>query len=95
MAQLAQIDVVVSPRHYNLVLGLMLDKPAIAIAYDSKHEALLEGFGLGRYCQPIDNVNVDLLIEQFTDLDARVEEIRILLRKRTAEYRRRFVAGRV
>ena len=43
LAQLAQVDIVVSPRFHNLVLGLMLNKPVISLSYDSKHDALLRG----------------------------------------------------
>jgi len=87
LTQLAQLDVVVSPRFHNLILALMLNKPVISISYDPKSDALLEGFGLGKYCQPIDDLNVDTLIAQFLDLDARIEEIKPLLRDKTEEYR--------
>lgn len=88
LAQLASTDLVVSPRYHNLILALMLNKPVIAISYDPKSDVLLEGFGLGRYCQPIDNLKVDTLIDQFIELEGKLEEIEPLLRQRTEEYRK-------
>jgi polysaccharide pyruvyl transferase WcaK-like protein len=87
LTQLAQVDVVVSPRFHNLILGFMLNKPAISISYDPKSDALLEAFGLGKYCQPICNLTVDALVAQFLELEAKVEEIRPLLRERAEQYR--------
>ena len=88
LAQLALTDVVVSPRFHNLILALMLNKPVISISYDPKHEALLEGFDLGRYCQPINGLNVDVLIKHVIEVEASREERKPLLRQRTEEYRK-------
>jgi polysaccharide pyruvyl transferase WcaK-like protein len=88
LAQLALTDVVVSPRFHNLILALMLNKPVISISYDPKSDALLEGVGLGRYCQPIDNLKADTLIDQFIELEGRLEKIKPLLRERTEEFRK-------
>ena len=88
LAQLALTDVVVSPRFHNLILALMLNKPVISISYDPKSDALLEGVGLKRYCQPIDSLRVDTLIDQFTELEVRLEKIKPLLREKTEEFRK-------
>lgn len=88
LAQLALTDVVVAPRFHNLILALMLNKPVLSISYDPKGNALLEAVGLGRYSQPIDNLKVDALVDQFIELEGRLEEIKPLLRQRTEEYRK-------
>ena len=87
LTQLADVDVVVSPRLHNLILGLMLNKPVISISYDPKTDALLEGIGLGEYRQPIDNVNVATLVDQFIDLEAKSQTIHHLVSQRVEEYR--------
>lgn len=87
LAQLDQADVVVSPRFHNLILALMLNKPVISLSYDPKNDTLLQGFGLGKYCQPVDKVDVDLLIDQFIDLEARIDEITPSLRQSVNAYR--------
>jgi polysaccharide pyruvyl transferase WcaK-like protein len=66
----------------------MLNKPVISISYDPKSDALLEGVGLKRYCQPIDTLRVDTLIDQFIELEVRLEKIKPLLRERTEEFRK-------
>jgi len=87
--QLAGVDVVVSPRFHNLILGLMLNKPIISLSYDPKSDALLESIGLGDYCQNIDDVELDLLISQFNDLEARSEELKTMIFQRVGAYRDR------
>jgi len=88
LSQLAATDLVISPRYHNLILGLMLGRPVISISYDPKNDSLLEGVGLGRYCQPINDLKVDTLIDQFIELEGSLEKIKPLLRQRTEEYRK-------
>jgi polysaccharide pyruvyl transferase WcaK-like protein len=87
LAQLAQVDLIVSPRFHNLLLGLMFDVPGVSISYDPKNDALQEGIGLGQYRQSLAELDVKKLIEQFTDLEARRAEIKPMIRKRAVEYR--------
>jgi polysaccharide pyruvyl transferase WcaK-like protein len=87
LKHLSHTELIVSPRFHNLVLGVMLGKPVIAISYDPKDDALLEAVGLAGYCQPINDINVDRLIEQFCDLERRSEVLRPLLRQKAEEYR--------
>ena len=89
LPQLAEADFIVSPRFHNLLLGLMLNIPAISISYDPKNDALLESVGLGKYCQPITALDVKKLIDQFTDLEEHATEIKTIIRKVAAENRRR------
>jgi len=87
-AQVALTDVVVSPRFHNLILGLLLNKLVMSISYDPKNDALLQRFGLGRYCQPIDSLDVERLIEQFIDLERHGAARLPVLRERAGECRR-------
>lgn len=89
VAQLVQTDVVISPRFHNLVLAIMLNKPVLSISYDAKNDALLGGFGLAKYCQPIGDVNVGKLIEQFLEVESTSDQIRVRLRKTVDDYRTR------
>jgi polysaccharide pyruvyl transferase WcaK-like protein len=89
LKQLATVDVVVSPRFHNLILGLMLGIPVVSLSYDPKHDALLEAFDLGKYCHDIGNFDVNLLTAQLLELDAMSDSITPLLRVRTSEYRER------
>ena len=83
----SKADIVVSPRFHNLLLGLMMDIPAISISYDPKNDCLLEGVGLGDYRQALTELDVYKLIDQFTRLTAQVEQVKPLIAERSAEYR--------
>jgi polysaccharide pyruvyl transferase WcaK-like protein len=87
IAQIAQVDIVVSPRFHNLLLGLMMDIPAISISYDPKNDCLLEGVGLGDYRQALTELDVKKLIEQFTQLTGRIDEVKPLIAEKSTEYR--------
>jgi hypothetical protein len=43
---------------------------------------------LGGYCQPLDDLNVGRLIEQFIQLEGRFESLKARLSQKTEEYRR-------
>jgi polysaccharide pyruvyl transferase WcaK-like protein len=85
--QLAQVDIVVSPRFHNLLLGMMMDIPAISISYDPKSDALLEGVGLGRYRQALFELDVQVLIKQFVELQAMTNEVIPMIREKAGQYR--------
>jgi polysaccharide pyruvyl transferase WcaK-like protein len=87
VAQLAKVDIIVSPRFHNLLLGLMLNIPVVSISYDPKNDALLEGFGLGKYRQALTDLDVQKLIDQFIDLEARADELTPTFSKKAAECR--------
>ncbi len=88
LSQLAVTDLVVSPRYHNLLLALMLNKPVISLSYDPKNDSLLEGVGLGRYCQPLDELDVGRLIKQLIELEGSFESLKARLSQKTEEYRR-------
>jgi polysaccharide pyruvyl transferase WcaK-like protein len=86
--QIAQVDVVISPRFHNLLLGMMMNIPAISISYDPKNDALLESVGLGRYRQALFELDVRILIRHFVELQERIQEIKPMISKSADEYRR-------
>ncbi len=86
--QLAQVDMVVSPRFHNLLLGMMMNIPAISISYDPKSDALLEGVGLGKYRQALFDLDVQILIQQFIELQERIQEVKPMISEKANEYRR-------
>lgn len=68
LEQIEATDLVVATRFHNVLLAIILNIPVISIGYDAKNNVLMESFGFGRYCQDIDNFNVDLLANQFEEL---------------------------
>lgn len=88
LAQLATIDILVSPRFHHLVLALMLNIPAISISYNEKNDWLMAGMGLGEYCQDIGRLDVKKLTEQFVKIEKDAENLKHYARQKTEEYRR-------
>jgi polysaccharide pyruvyl transferase WcaK-like protein len=70
MRQIAKTDVVVATRYHNVVCALKLGKPTVSIGYAKKNDVLMAERGLGRFCQHVERLDVDLLIGQFGHLIA-------------------------
>jgi polysaccharide pyruvyl transferase WcaK-like protein len=87
LLQLASVDVVASSRFHNVLLGLMLGKPAMAISYHEKFQPLMSGVGLDEFCCDIEQIDVDELIGKIVKLveDAPAIEARLALK--TESYR--------
>jgi polysaccharide pyruvyl transferase WcaK-like protein len=63
-------DIVVATRFHNVVCALKLGRPTISVGYADKNDVLLADMGLGGFCQHIEKLDVELLIEQFIALVA-------------------------
>lgn len=89
MGQIADTDLVVATRFHNIVAALKLGRPVLSIGYASKNDELLAEMGLADFCQHIETLDVDRLIDQFSALrQARTEHGRRIC-ERVAVYRRR------
>ena len=87
LSQLASVDIVVSSRFHNLLLGLMLGKPAIAISYHEKFQPLMNGVGLEQFCQDIEQIDIDELIKKVVTLVEDVPRIKSQIALKTESYR--------
>jgi len=88
LAQLAITEMVVATRFHNIVLALLLNKPVVSIAYDPKIDALMAEAGLAAYCQPIDDADLQKLIEKFSRLEANSETVKADLMQQVEQHRR-------
>ena len=61
--------------------------PVVSISYDPKNDALLDGFGLTKYHQPLTELDVQKLIAQFVELESRADELAPTLSNKASEYR--------
>jgi polysaccharide pyruvyl transferase WcaK-like protein len=68
MGIISRCDMVVATRFHNVVGALALGKPVISIGYAQKNDMLLQGMGLGDFCQHIERLDPDLLERQFSQL---------------------------
>jgi len=87
LSQLATTKVVVASRFHNLLLALMLGKPALAISFHEKDDSLMTAVGLQEFCQDIANLDVSTLIEQFVRLEKNADRLRQEIRLKTKSYR--------
>ena len=87
LTQLATTDVVVSPRFHNIVLGIMLNKPVISLAYHEKFMSLMTDMGLPEYCQHLDDLDVGKLIEQLKSLEKTTTSHLSYVKRKMEEYR--------
>jgi polysaccharide pyruvyl transferase WcaK-like protein len=87
LSQLSSVDLVVSSRFHNLVLAVMLGKPVFAISYHEKFQPLMDGVGLGGFCQDIEQIDVDELIGKVSILREDVPAIKLHIARETERYR--------
>ncbi len=88
LSQLAATDIVVSPRFHNILLALMLCKPVVSLSYHKKFESIMSEVGLKEYCQDIDQLDIDKLIEQFTDIEKNANNFKPYIKLRTEACRK-------
>jgi len=88
LSQLAATKVVVASRFHNLLLALMLGKPALAISFHEKDDSLMAAMGLQEFRQDIANLDVSALIEQFVRLEQNADRLSQQIRRKTKGYRR-------
>jgi polysaccharide pyruvyl transferase WcaK-like protein len=87
LCQLAQSDVVVATRFHNVLLSLLVEKPVISVSYNQKNDDLMADMGLGAYCQPIRELDVRRLQEQFQQLVANAGTVRQQIAVQTTRQR--------
>ncbi len=62
--EMSTAEVVVASRFHNLICALRLARPCVSIGYAEKSRLLLRDLDLEGYCQEIQELNPDLLVEQ-------------------------------
>jgi len=87
MQQLSTVDFVIASRYHNVLLALLLGKPALSMSYEAKNEALMSDLGLGDYCQTLDELDLEQLLQQFQRLERNADSLRALMAERAAANR--------
>ena len=85
MVAMQQVNSVIAMRYHNLICALKLCKPTVSIGYSPKHDVLMAGMGLERYCQSVDTLDMARLKVQFEELEGRSAELRHYMQERNAE----------
>ena len=86
MRQISQTDLVVATRFHNIVCALKMGKPTISLGYAKKNDVLMAEMGLGAYCQHVEKLNVEMLINQFSRLLEDRDMYEQAIRSRTLEF---------
>jgi len=86
IAQLGKTDIVVATRFHNLLLALMLNKPVLALSYHEKIASLMAGVGMDAYCEDVEALDVDRLIERFLALEQDADAVKALIGRKMDEY---------
>lgn len=89
MRQMRSVDTVVATRYHNVLCALKLSKPTLSIGYAAKNDVLMAEMGLADFCQSIGFLDVDRLIEQFTALESRQEQLKDTMVERNLAAARR------
>lgn len=87
LEQIAVTDIVISARYHNIVFGLLLGKPVMSLAYHDKFVSLMASVGLEQYCQDIDDLDVDRLIDQVQELPRQFGAAITEIQRRISRYR--------
>lgn len=82
LLQLATTDMVVATRFHNVLLALLLNKPAISISFHHKCASLMSQMGLPEYCQDMNDLKTERLIEQFCRLEKNAGSLRPMIRQK-------------
>lgn len=85
MERLAAVDVVVGSRYHNVLCGLKLSKPTLAVGYAQKHEVLMRDMGLGDFVEPARSVDLERLKALLTVLEGERDQLVGALDRRNAE----------
>lgn len=88
LSQIAATEFVVGTRFHNILLSLFLHKPTIAISFHHKCASLMSQMGLTAYCQDIQRLSVEKLIEQFSELEKNSAELKEVIAARCVDFRR-------
>src|SRR6185437_15100885 len=87
LSQIAATDFVVATRFHNVLLSLLLNKPTISMSFHHKCSSLMSQMGLSDYCQDIQKLNGEKLVEQFCQLEKNAAILKQTIAAKAAEFR--------
>lgn len=87
LKEIAATDIVVASRFHNVICALAAGRPAMAVGYASKFDALMAEMGMGSYSLHIETFEVEQLKRDFVTLAESHAEVKARLGSRCATYR--------
>ncbi len=89
LEEISSTDILVGTRFHNMVYGILLGKPVISVGYASRNAALLADAGLGKYCQNIEQLELQTLVDHFTEVRQGWTQLAGLVDQARRNYRER------
>ncbi len=83
---------VVSARLHCIILGFLLHRTAISIAYNQKNDSIMYAVGLDAYCNQIGDFDPMVLAEQVQALEKEHTRLIPVIAAKISEYRTHFEA---
>jgi len=87
MSQLAKSSIIVSPRFHNIVFGLLLNRPVLAVSYHEKFSALLESPDLAKFNVRIEDADADTITDKFCQLESNLDKLKPQITENVNRYR--------
>lgn len=92
LKHLAGVDVLVATRYHNVLMALLMERPAISIGYADKNDALMNEFGRRDYSHQIGSYDVSTVIDQVKELASAPESSQEAIRSAVSAARARLDA---
>jgi polysaccharide pyruvyl transferase WcaK-like protein len=86
--QISETDIVVASRFHNIVCALMLNRPVLSLGYADKNGALMAEMDLAKFDQHIENFDVDVLIQHFSEVAKDCASFIRRISEKNQEYRK-------
>jgi polysaccharide pyruvyl transferase WcaK-like protein len=87
LREIAQVDIVVSSRLHPIIFGLLLDKPAVSIAYNQKNDSVMRAVGLDAFRHQIDDFDPGLLYADVRRIEAQAPALRAQIHQVVTRFR--------
>lgn len=85
LSQIAATDFVVATRFHNILFSILLNKPTIAVSFHHKCSSLMSQMGLAEYCENINTLGSDRLIEKFVQLEKNAGGLKAMMAAKVKE----------
>jgi polysaccharide pyruvyl transferase WcaK-like protein len=87
LRQVGETEAVISARYHNLVMGLIQNKPVMALSDHAKLDSLATDLGLTQFLLPLANLSPEVLIGRFKQLENDMERLRPYINAELDKYR--------
>jgi polysaccharide pyruvyl transferase WcaK-like protein len=87
LVQIGKTDIVIATRFHNVLFSLLCNKPVISLSFHHKCESLMAAMGLSEYCLDINDLQSDVIIDKFRDLETNYRKLKPSIKANAREFR--------